>query len=130
MTNTDTDIRNRIESFVAEMTALIRQAAVESAIAALNGSNGYSGAKRGPKPKNANLPTQGGKRVRRSEKDILQMMSKVVAFIESNPGSRSEDIRAKLGVTAPQLADSLRRLIADKSIKSKGQRRGTTYSKA
>ena len=57
-------------------------------------------------------------------------MKSVLEFIGSKPGSRSEDIRSGLGLPAATMADALKRLAADKSIKSKGQRRGTTYAKA
>lgn len=136
MSTLDNEIRSRVESFVAEISSLIRQAAVDAAVNALRGQGGaglgYTGAKRGPKPGMAaarRAAAAGGGRVRRTEAQIQQTMSKVLSYIESNSGSRSEEIRASLNLTAPQTADSLKRLLAEKSIKSKGQRRGTTYSK-
>ncbi len=136
MSTLDNEIRSRVESFVADISSLIRQAAVDAAVNALRGQGGgvvgYTGAKRGPKPgmAAARRAAAGGGRIRRTEAQIQQTMSKVLSFIESNAGSRSEEIRASLNLTAPQTADSLKRLLSEKSIKSKGQRRGTTYSKA
>ncbi len=131
MSTLDTQIRNRVESFVSELTTMIRQAALDAAVSALNGqrgSSGYTGAKRGPKPGSA--AGKKGTRVRRTEAQIKTTMQKVLAFIDSKPGSRSEDIRRALGLPTPAMADALKRLMAEKSIKSKGQRRGTTYAKA
>ena len=131
MSTLDTQIRNRVESFVAELTGLIRQAAVDAAVSALNGQRGatYTGAKRGPKP-GAAAAGRKGTRVRRTEQQIQSTMKNVLEFIASKPGSRSEDVRSGLGLPAATMADALKRLMADKSIKSKGQRRGTTYAKA
>jgi septum formation inhibitor MinC len=129
MSKIDTEIRNRVEAFVAELTGLIRQAAVDAAVNALQGQVSTSGAKRGPKSASA-APQKAGTRVRRTEAQIQATMSKVLGYIESHPASRSEDIRAAINVEAPQMADALRRLMAEKSIKSKGSRRTTTYSKA
>ena len=131
MSTLDTQIRSRVESFVSELSGLIRQAALDAAVTALNGqrgSSGYTGAKRGPKPGAA--AARKGARVRRTEAQIQTTMQKVLSFIDSNPGSRSEEIRSSLGLPTPAMADALKRLMAEKSIKSKGQRRGTTYAKA
>ncbi len=126
MTNLDNEIRNRVEAFVSEISGLIRQAAVDAAVSALTGQRG--GAKRGPKPGAA--AKKSGRRIRRTEAQIQQTMSKVLSYVDSHAGSRSEAIRSALNLSAPQMADSLKRLMSEKSIKSKGQRRGTTYTKA
>lgn len=129
MSSLDSEIRNRVESFVAEISALIRQAAVDAAVNALTGQRGASVAgKRGPKA-GAAAKKEGG-RIRRTEAEIQQTMAKVLGYIDSHPGSRSEEIRAALHYSAPQMADALKRLMAEKSIKAKGQRRATTYSNA
>jgi len=127
MPTLDTEIRNRVESFVSEISSLIRQAALDAAVDALRGqgSSSYTGAKRGPKPGKK----QSG-RVRRTEAQIQQTMSKVLSYVEAHPASRAEEIRAELNLTSPQTADSLKRLVAEKSLKSKGERRATAYSKA
>lgn len=126
MPTLDNEIRSRVESFVAEISSLIRQAALDAAVDALRGqgTGSYTGAKRGPKPGKK----QGG-RIRRTEAQIQQTMSKVLSFVESHAGSRAEEIRTALNLTAPQTADSLKRLVAEKSLKSKGQRRATAYTK-
>ena len=127
----DDEIRNRVEAFVNELSSLIRQAAADAAVSALTGGQAssmrtVSNTKRGPKP---GAPKKAGGRIRRNQAQIEQTMSKVLAYVESNSGSRAEKIRAALGLSAPQTADALRRLMGAKSIKSKGERRATAYMK-
>ncbi len=132
MPTLEDEIRNHVEAFVTELSSLIRQAAADAAVSALTGGQmpsmrmGGGGAKRGPQ---TGAPKKAGGRIRRNQAQIEQTVSKVLGYVESNGGSRAEKIRAALGLSAPQTADALRRLMSEKSIKSKGERRATTYSK-
>ena len=51
----------------------------------------------------------------------------VLGYIKAHPGSRSEVIKKALGMAPPQMGDALKRLVASKSVKTKGQKRATTY---
>ncbi len=128
MTNVEHEIRSRVEAFVAEITALIRQAAVDAAVNALTSGGAVGGRGRVASLSKPSKKPQG--RIRRTEAQIQATMAKVLSFIDSHPGSRSEEIRASTHVPAKEMADALRRLVSEKSVKTKGMRRATTYTKA
>lgn len=131
MSDLETEIRSRVESFVEELTVLVRQSAVDAAVNALKGSGGLlpkvGGRKAG---KSSGSKVGRGKGNRRDAKAIQRTQAKVFAFIEKNSGARAEEIRKALKITPTITGDALTRLMKAKSIKSKGERRATTYSKA
>jgi len=49
------------------------------------------------------------------------------AFVKVNPGLRIEQINKELGTTTKDLALPIRKLVADKVISAKSQKRSTTY---
>jgi hypothetical protein len=134
MANFDTQIRSMIDSFVNNLTQAIRAATVESAVQALQSSGPVI--RRGPgRPagslnvtRSAPSARMGGKRIRRSADQIESMKSEVLSFVKKNEGARAEEIRKALGLSPVQTGDTLRRLMGEKAIKSKGQKRATTYS--
>lgn len=64
---------------------------------------------------------------KRSESDIQKLMDKFVGFVKKNPGLRIEQINEKLGTATKDLALPVRKLIASKRIRTKGEKRATTY---
>jgi hypothetical protein len=65
--------------------------------------------------------------VKRSPEDIQKLMDKFVGFVKKNPGLRIEQINAQLGTSTKDLVIPVRRLIAAKQIRTKGEKRATTY---
>jgi len=51
----------------------------------------------------------------------------VLAFVQKNPGQRGEHIAAALGTDTKVLRGSMKRLIEDRKIETKGERRGMRY---
>ena len=66
-------------------------------------------------------------RVRRDEAQIAATKKLVLDYIARNPGKRSEQLRPGLKLDRAVFTDAITRLKADKKIKSKGQKRATTY---
>lgn len=66
-------------------------------------------------------------RVRRDEAQIAATKKLVLDYIAKNPGKRSEQLRPGLKLDRAVFTDAITRLKADKKIKSKGQKRATTY---
>ncbi len=87
--------------------------------------------KRGPgRPKKtagAPAPKKGGKRARRSAAELAADDSKILEFVKANGGLRSEQIGKKLKLSKIAVSSGLLRLREAKKVKTKGQRRGTTY---
>lgn len=67
-----------------------------------------------------------GKRIRRSLEDIQAMAKKVAKSIPS-AGMRAEQIRESLDIDRKDLPRILREALTLKLVKSKGQKRATTY---
>jgi hypothetical protein len=64
---------------------------------------------------------------KRPRAEIAKLRDRVVAFIVEHPGMRIEEINDKLGTVTSDLALPIRQALADKLIRTEGERRGTTY---
>lgn len=131
MNNIDKQIEQRVAGFVNELTALVRQAALEAVSSALGGKS--TRAVQGPAPtaKKAERPAaRSGKRGRRSADQIAAIVGTVLGYIKSHPDSRSEAIRKALKLPRPVMRDALDRLGTGKKIKMKGVKRAATYTAA
>jgi len=53
--------------------------------------------------------------------------AKVLAHVRANPGQNVGEIRAALGASSKELQLPVQKLIAAKSLRTTGQRRGTRY---
>ena len=134
----DSQIRSRIDSFLAEMTALVRQSAVEAVREALG--NGAAPARRGPgrprgsrnQPRSGNGRKKAGRRAaggggKRSAESLDQVGEAVLAYVRAHPGSGAEAIGRALGLSSKDMALPIRKLIAERKLRTEGQRRGTKY---
>jgi len=136
------DLQNQIEQIVADaaarITALVQQAAVDSIASTLGALAGHGPSAqpvsraRGAVAASsaAARPARTGKRgkgEKRPAGEIEATMKKVGDFIGKNPGLRIEQINAQLGTNTKELQLPLRKLVADKAIKTKGAKRSTTY---
>ena len=117
-------IRDSIEAFVEELSVLVRAAALQS-VTEVFGSGG-SGGRRG-----RGAAAIGGLRRAKGEKRSPQALSQLVgrlqAEIKAKPGLRMEQIAKALGSSTKDLALPAKKLIAEKKIKTKGERRATKY---
>jgi hypothetical protein len=65
---------------------------------------------------------------RRSGEEIAKALDQIVALVKKNKeGLRAEQIRAQLGLQAKELPRILKEGIATKKLKTRGQKRATTY---
>ncbi len=68
---------------------------------------------------------------RRSPADIAKALGAVVALLKKSPkGLRAEQIRAVLKMESKEMPRVLKDGLAKKALKSKGQKRSTTYTTA
>lgn len=73
--------------------------------------------------------TKGGRLARRSPDDIAKALATVVTLVKSSKGGlRSEQIREALKLDKRELPRVLYEGLRTKKLKSKGQKRATTYS--
>lgn len=122
------------EKFVAEARTLLIEE-VQGQLAAMAGGGGggqpdpllRAKGKPGPKPKGA-APAKRAKWQKRSPEELEALSKSVIAYVRKNPGQRSEQIAAALNTTTKDLSLPLSTLVAAKTFKTTGVRRGTVYS--
>jgi hypothetical protein len=113
------------ERFASDVLAAIRGASIEDLVAETGGAKGTPGPARGMRP---GARTDGGRLARRTAEDIDSTLGLVVAALRATPeGMRSEEIRDFLKIDKRALPRVLARGLQTKKLRSKGQRRGTTY---
>jgi DNA-binding NtrC family response regulator len=129
MSNTDSAIREAVESFVEELKGLIQRAALESVQAVLDG--GGQSLRRGAKParaaSSAVAPKGRRKGAKRLPEELEELVGKLHAHIVKNPGQRMETIGASLGLRTKELVLPAKKLLSEKKLTTKGQKRATTY---
>lgn len=125
-------IRSRVEAFAEELSTLIRDSAMETVRDALGG--GSSAPRRGARGGRAaasSAPVRGGGRREKGQKrdpgEIERLTDRLLDYIKGNGGQRIEQIAAGMGTVTKELNLPVKKLIAQKSLKTKGQKRATQY---
>jgi hypothetical protein len=123
------------DSFANDVLQAIRGASLEE----LLGDAGRGG-RRGPgRPRGSQPATKApaprarksGRLARRSPEQIAKALDQVVALVKSKKdGLRAEQIRAALKMQSKEMPRVLQEGLAKKKLKSKGQKRATTYTAA
>jgi hypothetical protein len=117
-------IQALIDSFVADLGELAKQIALEQLKTA------FGSVKLAPLPLSSPTSVAGSARTsrnRRGQREIEALRTKLLAVISDNPGCRAEDINGALGTRTPQIAQPLRKLVAERLVRTEGARRGTKY---
>jgi hypothetical protein len=120
-------------SFADSILDAIRGASLEDLLGETRG-----GARRGPgrPPKSKGAPAaaaatrarKSGRLARRSPEQIAKALDQVVALVKSKKdGLRAEQIRAALKMQSKEMPRVLQEGLSKKKLKSKGQKRATTY---
>lgn len=122
------EIQALVDNFVADLSALARRIAIDRITAAFGVGSQPAAPRPAPGATPAQpLPQARTMRARRGQREIEVLRGKVLAVIAENPGRRAEEINAMLGTRTPQIAQLLRRLVADQLVRTEGARRGTRY---
>ncbi len=118
-------IQSIIENFVTELSAALAEASHSAISEVLGGSASSAGtkAKRG-RPAKAAKKARGGKR---SPDELVKLTQSLASYVKKNPGQRIEHIGKALGTSTKELALPAKKLIAEKKLSTKGQKRATTY---
>jgi hypothetical protein len=131
-------LKSRLDLLASTFAAEVVRAIQSSSLDELLGDVG--GGRRGPGRTNGSvvaasapaLPraraTKPGRLPRRSADDIAEALDKVVALVKKHKqGLRAEQIRTQLRMQAKEMPRILKEGIAKKALKSRGQKRATTY---
>jgi hypothetical protein len=123
------------ESFTNAVVDAIRGASLDELLAESGAKPRRGGASRAEAPaapsRSAAKPARtssSGRLRRRSAEDIAEILDSVVGLVKKHgEGLRAEQIRAELGMQAKELPRVLKEGLASRKLKSKGQKRATTY---
>jgi hypothetical protein len=127
MANTP-EIQALVESFVAQLTEAIQQQTLATIHDALGGPAAPAKARSGRASKRAPSARAGrAKGAKRSPEELEQLTAQLAKYVKGNPGQGIEAIAAGMGVSTKELALPAKKLLADKVLKTKGQKRATKY---
>lgn len=124
MSDLNSQISKLVSEFVENVTALARRAAVDTLTGALEDRGGR---RRGGVVVDVLKGERRGKGAKRSASQLDRLQSRVLEFVTANPGMRIEQINKELGTSTRDLQLPIRKLIASGALKSKGEKRATTY---
>jgi hypothetical protein len=132
MPTIDTQLRERIAAFAAELTELVRASALDLVREALaNGAAPARGRRRSRAEATGTRRTAArGKGRKRDPAEIARLTDRLGGFVARNPGKRIEEIARELGTSTKELVLPVRKLIEGKRLTTKGERRATKYFSA
>ena len=133
-------LRSTLDSLAAAFANSVVDAIRGASLAELvheSGSPARKGPGRPPKSMAEPMATtaprarKSGRLPRRSAEHIAKALDQVVALVKGKKeGLRNEEIRAALKMESKEMPRILKEGLAKKKLKSKGQKRATTYSAA
>jgi hypothetical protein len=118
------------DSFATAVLSAIRSASLEELLAESGGPRrgaprSAAGARSAPRSPRGSSP---GRLPRRSADDIAHVLDSVTSLVKKHKeGLRAEQIREELGLQAKELPRVLKEGLSSRKLKSKGQKRATTY---
>ena len=148
MSDAENQIRSRVDAFVNELSDLVRQAALQAVADALKKGESAPPARKAGRPAKPAAPVEsheekkttrtrgrpaaakGAKRragEKRSPAVLAQVTEQVFNHIKTNAGQGVEQIAKALGTTTKELTLPIRKLLGEKKVTSKGQKRATRY---
>jgi len=120
MSDFQSEMNRVVAGFVAQITELARAAAREMIDEALGkGTKSLGGFSRNGRGRN-----RGAKR---NSDELDKLADSFLAYVHKHPGMRIEQINKQLGTSTKDLALPIRKLIAEGALKTKGEKRSTTY---
>jgi len=126
-TNT-TDIQTLVSTFADQIAEAVRRTTIDDIVRRISGEVPIPYRKAGRKVRVVRMGK--GKRGRRSSVDLAAWGDKLLAHVKAHPGQRGEQIAKALRTDVGTMRKPMQDLIAKKKVKTKGQRRGMTYTAA
>jgi hypothetical protein len=130
MQDIDRQIEARVRGFIAELSSLVRQAALAAVESALTK---HAEARRPANLKalGGAVPGRGGTKrkpgEKRTKKELARLTERLSSYVQANKGQGIEAIARGLGVETRELTLPVKKLLASNRIKSQGHKRATRY---
>lgn len=128
MANLQSRLNELASSFADAVLDAVRSVSLHEIQATGNTNNHRAGRAVAATSGVARRPRASGRLPRRSSDDIAKQLERVVALVKSQKsGLRAEQIRDRLGMQSKELPRILKEGLSKRTLKSKGQKRATTY---
>ncbi len=121
----ETEIKNRIAAFVAELDQLVRKSTLDALRGIL--TNGATPARSGRPAGSARGPGRPKGSGRRSSANVEEAAAKVLAHVQANDGQGIGAIAGASGLDLKTAKKAAISLLASGALKKSGQKRGTVY---
>jgi hypothetical protein len=121
----DGELRSKIDSFLDELSGLIKKSALDAVHAALG--NGVAPKRRGPGRPRGSTKAAARADGKRIPEQVHADAERIASYVRANPGSRLEQIAAGLGTGSQELKLPVIKLLASRTLRKTGQKRGTQY---
>lgn len=118
-----------LEAFAGDLANLIRESAMQSVRDALGGESTGRGGRRSGGGGMAAAPASRrlAKGAKRPPDEIVNLTAQLLDYVKGHKGERIEQIAKGMGVSTRELNLPVKKLIAGKSIRTRGQKRATQY---
>lgn len=122
----ESQIKDRISSFVAELDKLVRMSALE-AVQGVLGANGTAVRRGRPAGRPAGSGRGPGRPRGSSSAKVQEVAQAIQSHVASNDGQSVSQIAAAIGAQPPIAKKAIAQLLASGDLSKTGQRRGTRY---
>lgn len=120
------DIRTLVNDFTTQLEQTIRRMALEQVLEALGG--GGTPFSRGPgRPRKNAAARPAPKGGKRDAASLDEMGAAILAFVQANPGLGAIEIAEAVKSDVGTVRLPIQKLLADRKLRTQGQRRGTKY---
>jgi hypothetical protein len=126
MSDIEKILRDRVEAFVADLSEIIRQAALERVSDALGTPAVGGRGKRASSSAEKRLSKR-PKGQKRAPAEMERLLKSILGAVQNEPGIRADQIAASLGLATRDTSLPIKELLADKALTKKGQKRATQY---
>jgi hypothetical protein len=120
MSDLQIEMNRVVSGFVSQITELARRAAIDTLESALGKRGSLAMTVRG----RGSLRGRGAKR---TSSELDKLGERFLDYVAKHPGLRIEEINKQLGTSTKDLALPIRKMVADGELKTKGEKRSTTY---
>ena len=123
---TDPELLSRVAAFADSIVAAVRASTLDIISEAL-GVDSSAGPRRGRRAVSSRSVPGRRRGAKRDPRDIAALAERLGDFISKNPGKRIEEIGTALGTSTKELVLPVKKLLAAKTISTKGEKRATRY---